>query len=271
MSAIEKDLTVEKTWEMILTTGREYADMRRMRHLLKLLPRNPRCRICNAPFEGLGGTLVKVFLGKQPARVNPLFCNDCEVFARKHPGGAEIELAMLFADIRGSTALAEKLGAREFSNLIDRFFRVSTDVLVHSDGLIEKLIGDEVAALYVPGFAGAQYAQRALQAARQLLEATGHGGSTAPWVPIGVGVHQGRAFVGAVGSNSKEGVVEFTALGDAVNVAARLASLAGPGEILASEKALLQADWPADGHERRLLELKGRNEPIGVRVLHADD
>jgi adenylate cyclase len=269
MPELKKDMTVEQAWEMILTTGGEYTDMGRMRHLLKLLPRNPRCRICNAPFEGLGGALVKLFMGKQPARVNPLICNACEVFASKYPGGAEIELAMLFADIRGSTALAEKLGSREFSKLIDRFFRVSTDVLVHSDGLIEKLIGDEVAALYVSGFAGPLYTQRAVQAARRLLAATGHGSSTGPWVPVGVGVHHGKAFVGAVGT--KDGIVDFTALGDAVNATARLASLAGTGEILVTEEAILKAHLQSDGHERRLLELKGRNASMAVRVLHADD
>lgn len=114
---------------------------------------------------------------------------------------------------------AEKLGSREFSRLIDRFFRVPSDVLVHSDGLIEKLIGDEVAGLYISGFAGPQYTRRAVQAARQLLEATGHGSTAGPWVPVGVGVHHGKAFVGAVGS--KDGIVDFTALGDAVNATAR--------------------------------------------------
>jgi adenylate cyclase len=269
MPELKKDMTVEQAWEMILTSGREYTEMGRMRHLFKLLPRNPRCRMCNAPFEGLGGTLVKVFLGKEPARANPLFCNACEVFASEHPGGAEIELAMLFADIRGSTTLAEKLGSREFSQLIDRFFRVATDVLVHSDGLIEKLIGDEVAALYVSGFAGPLYTQRAVEAARRLLAATGHGSSAGPWVPVGVGVHHGKAFVGAVGS--KDGVVDFTALGDAVNATARLASLAGTGEILVTEEAIQRANLQTDGNERRLLDLKGRKAPMAVRVLHADD
>ena len=267
MAELAKDMTVEQAWEMIMTSGREYTQMGRMRHLLKFLPRNPRCRICNAPFAGLGGALVKLFYGKQPARANPLFCNDCEVFASKYPGGAEIELAMLFADIRGSTALAEKLGSREFSRLIDRFFRVATDVLIHSDGLIEKLIGDEVTGLYVPGFAGPQYTRRAVQAARQLLEATGHGSTAGPWVPVGVGVHHGKAFVGAVGS--KDGIVDFTALGDAVNVTARLASVAGPGEVLVTEEAILKAGLEPDGHERRLLNLKGRNAPIAVRVFSA--
>jgi hypothetical protein len=156
MAELAKDMTVEQAWEMIMTSGREYTQMGRMRHLLKFLPRNPRCRICNAPFAGLGGALVKLFYGKQPARANPLFCNDCEVFASKYPGGAEIELAMVFADIRGSTALAEKLGSREFSRLIDRFFRVATDVLIHSDGPCRRRDNcwrrRDMAAPQAPGF-----------------------------------------------------------------------------------------------------------------------
>jgi adenylate cyclase len=267
MSETKEDARFEKAWEMLLTTGREYMDVGLFRHILKLLPRNPRCRICNAPFEGIGGTLVRVFMGKEPAKANPTFCNNCEVFARQHPGGAEIELAMVFADIRGSTALAERLGDGEFSRLIDRFYRVATDVLVKSDGLIEKLIGDEVAALYTSGFAGEQYTRRAVQAARELLRATGHGGRGDPWIPVGVGVHKGKAFVGAVGS--KGGLSDFTALGDAVNTTARLAGLAGPGEILVTEDALAGANLDPEGLESRLLSLKGRTAPVAVRVLHA--
>jgi hypothetical protein len=56
MAELGKGMTVEQAWEMILTSGREYTQMGGMRRLLKLLPRNPRCRICNAPFEGLGRT-----------------------------------------------------------------------------------------------------------------------------------------------------------------------------------------------------------------------
>jgi class 3 adenylate cyclase len=140
---------------------------------------------------------------------------------------------------------------------------MASDVLIHSDGLIEKLIGDEVAGLYIPGFAGPQYTQRAVQAARHLLEATGHGSSAGPWIPVGVGVYHGKAFVGAVGS--KDSVVDFTALVDAVNATARLACVAGPGEVLVTEEAILKAGLEPDGHERRLLNLRGRNTPIAVR------
>ena len=262
-----QDHSTEEVWYSMLTTG-DYDNMRRMRKIFKYLPKDPRCAHCNAPFEGIGATLVKLFYEIQPSKMNPRMCNDCELFAEKHQGGAEVELAMLFADVRGSTTLAEGASSMEFAQLIDRFYQVATEVLIHSDALIEKLIGDEVTAIFVPGYAGGDYTRRAISAAQKLLKATGHSDPAGPWVPVGVGVHHGRAFVGAVGS--KEGMVEITALGDAVNIAARLASQAGPGEIIASEEAILSAGLDGKELERRHLSLKGRSEPVDVRVMRVD-
>jgi adenylate cyclase len=262
-----KDLSTEEVWHSMLTTG-DYNNMGRMRKIFKYLPKDPRCAHCNAPFEGIGATLVKLFYEIQPSKMNPRMCNDCEIFAEEHQGGAEVELAMLFADVRGSTTIAEGASSVEFAQLIDRFYQVATEVLIHADALIEKLIGDEVTALFVPGYAGGDYTRRSIGAAQELLNATGHKDPAGPWVPVGVGVHHGRAFVGAVGS--KEGVVEITALGDAVNIAARLASQAGPGEIIVSEEAILSGGLDGEEFERRRLSLKGRSEPVDVRIMRVD-
>jgi adenylate cyclase len=121
---------------------------------------------------------------------------------------------------------------------------------------------------YVP-----DHPHRAVHAARNLLQATGHTDPGGPWLPVGAGVHTGIAYVGVVGS--EETVYDLTALGDTVNTTARLASLAGPGEILVSDDtgtALRRipgdaAGLAADPAEHRDLHLKGRTEPIGVRVL----
>jgi adenylate cyclase len=96
-----------------------------------------------------------------------------------------------------------------------------------------------------------------------LLAATGYGDST-PWVPIGAGVHTGLAFVGSVGSDSH---VDLTALGDTVNVAARLASAAGSGEILVTLDAATAAELDVAGLERRDLALKGKSSPTSVLIL----
>ncbi len=94
---------------------------------------------------------------------------------------------------------------------------------------------------------------------------TGHDDPDGPWVPVGAGVHTGNAFFGTVGSN--EGVTDVTALGDAVNASARLASAAATGELLVSEAAISAAQWDVYGLEERDLELKGRSESMKVRVI----
>jgi adenylate cyclase len=130
--------------------------------------------------------------------------------------------------------------------------------VIDSDGVVDKLVGDEVVALYVPAV-GADHARKAVEAAGKLLRAT------ADLVPVGAGVHTGVAYVGAVGSDST--VADFTALGDAVNVTARLASVAGAGEALVSEAAYTAAGSDLGALERRELSLRGRDAPLAVRVV----
>jgi adenylate cyclase len=196
--------------------------------------------------------------------MNPNYCNLCETFVRTHPGGAEVELTMLFADVRGSTTLAEKMTPAAFSRLMNRFYASTNRVLIDSDALIDKLVGDEVIGLYLPVL-DPDHARSAVRAARDLLETTGHRDLHGPWLPVGAGVHTGVAYVGAVGSDRT--VSDFTALGDAVNVAARLSSLASTGEVVISEQAYARADVDLGNLERRQLQLKGRSEPIEVRVV----
>jgi adenylate cyclase len=132
--------------------------------------------------------------------------------------------------------------------------------VIDSDGVVDKLVGDEVVALYVPAV-GADHARKAVQAAGDLMRAT------ADLVPVGAGVHTGVAYVGSVGSGST--VSDFTALGDAVNVTARLASLAGAGEVLISEAAHAASGSHLGDLDRRELVLKGRDASLAVRVLRA--
>jgi adenylate cyclase len=255
-----KPQSVEEEWRAYFTG--QHPTMLRERRIFRAFPKDPRCKLCNAPFAGVGGVLMKV-IGKARSAKNPNYCNMCEVRARKDRGGAEVELTMLFADVRGSTTLAEGMSARDFSRLLNRFYDVANRILIDSDALVDKLVGDEVIGLYLPYLP--EHAAKAVQAARDLLSATGHGNPGGPWLPVGAGVHTGVAYLGVVGS--EETVVDFTALGDAVNITARLASLAGPGEILVSDAASAAANLERAGFEHRELQLKGRTESIGVNVL----
>jgi adenylate cyclase len=184
----------------------------------------------------------------------------------QYPGGAEVELSMLFVDARGSTRLAERMTATEFGLLMDRFYKAATKVLIQTDAFIDKLVGDEVIGLYLPLFTGPNHAGAAFEAARGLLRVTGHGDKGGPWLPIGVGIHTGVAYVGVV-SGAEGTVMDVTALGDNVNTTARLASSAGPGEALISEAAYSAAGLDLGNLEHRQLELKGKSQAVGVHVF----
>ena len=261
---------VEEIWRHYLTTGDMPKDLgapwfmsRRLKPLIKHLPSDPRCRLCDLPFHGLGGLFTRS-IGVTISTLNPHICNMCEEAIQQLNGGAEIETSLIFADIRGSTGIAEKLSPAEFSRLIDRFYTAASKVLFKKNGLLEKLIGDEVAGFFVPGFAGPQHARAAIEAGEEILRVTGHADPGGPWLPVGVGVHTGLAYVGAVGAGG--GVPDITVLGDTVNTASRIASQAGPGELLFSEAAREGAKLPSAGLETRHLSLKGRTDPIDVWV-----
>jgi adenylate cyclase len=198
--------------------------------------------------------------GKQRSVMNPQFCNLCEQASREFPGGAEVEMSILFADIRGSTALSEKMSPTEFSQLINRFYTESTKAIAEEDGLVEKLAGDSVAAFWGAGFAGPNYVGRTVKVAQNLLRRMER-----QKIPVGIGVHSGVAYFGAMGT--AEGLIDISAIGDEVNTAARLASKAGAGEIILSEQALEEAGIDSSGLESRRLELKGISEPVNVRVM----
>lgn len=259
-------------WQAYLTGDHSHLDarVRAVRGLFKRLPSSSRCRVCNAPFQGPAGKVVGLFgFGAGRSSFNPSLCDRCEKIVKRYQVGTEVELTLLFADVRGSTPLAEEIGASAFHHLINRFYAASTGVLVRTNALIEKMIGDEVAGLYVPGIAGPDHARIALDAARDLLEATGHTDPDGPWIKVGAGVHTGTAYVGAVGSS--QSVSDITVLGDVANTTARLASQAGAGEILVTQETCLAAGQNLDHCESRQLKLKGRSQVTPVRVIQVSN
>lgn len=180
----------DEHWHQFLTSGTNDRE-KRARRLFRQLPDSPRCKACSAPFGGIGAPLLKLLLGRYQSAMDPRYCDHCTDFVREYPGGAEIEISMLFADVRGSTALAENRSPAEFSSLINRFYEAATDALLASDALIDRLIGDEVGGIYVPDIAGPEHAQKAVEAALEILQVTGHGDPEGPWIPAGAGVHTG--------------------------------------------------------------------------------
>jgi adenylate cyclase len=252
---------VEQLWHDWFMTDAFKVEKRLFRSF-RSLPHDPRCKFCHAPFDGTGGLIMRTLFGRKQSTLNPRFCNICEEFAKKTPGGAEVEMSMLFVDVRGSTALSEQMSVTEFRNLINRFFVEATKAIAKEDGLLEKLAGDAVAAFWGAGFAGPDYAARTIHSAQNIQQIMGR-----QKIPVGIGVHAGVAYFGAMGA--ADGLVNISAIGDEVNTAARLASKAAAGEILVSERALEQAGINGAELESRRLELKGIREPVTVRVMHA--
>jgi adenylate cyclase len=239
-------------WQSLLVDG--YEPMKKAQRIFRRLPHDPRCKLCQNPFAGFGGKILGL-MGRKPSRKNPNLCQYC--FDHLPSGGIEIDVGVVFADVRGSTTLGEQSTATAFAGRLNEFYKTATDVLVHHDALIDKLIGDEVMALFISGLCGTDYRRNAALAAVDLARAVGD-------LPVGVAANAGIAFVGNVGSGS---VMDFTALGDAVNVGARLQSHAAPGEVVLSSElyALVAADHPGARPER--VEVRGRDEPVDVNVL----
>ena len=235
----------------------------KLRNRHRRIPSPPRCKMCAAPFGPPGGLVLRYFGHARWAK-NPKYCEGCFRTLQANHGGAEVECSLLFADVRGSTTLAERMRPAAFRALMGRFYDEAFASLIDFNAIVDKFVGDEVIGIFIPAYSGRDHARHAVDAARRLLDVTGHGRGDA-WIPIGIGVHSGVAFVGSVGQGPD---TELTAMGDAVNVAARLASAAGPGEILITADAATNAGGVV-GREHRSLQLKGKSSPTDVVVVTA--
>ncbi len=237
---------------------------RTMKRFLRALPSSPRCGYCGAPFSGFGKRVVAP-LGYRPSRKNPNICAICVELAP--PGGMTLEAGVLFADLRGFTALSEHADPAQTSVLLRRFYACAEKTLF-PEALIDKLIGDEVMALYVPplmfphvhaidGEMRAQVAATMLEHARALLTRVGYGSDDGPFVEMGIGLDFGEVFIGNIGDQA---VHDFTAIGDVVNTAARLQGHAAGGEALISARLAVHLDEQLA--EPEALALKGKAEPL---------
>lgn len=249
-------------WDAMLSG--EHPMLRRGRRMLRMLSptAGDRCRLCFAGFDGFSAPAMRL-MGRAPWRRNPHYCEKCEAVLAQERGGTELDIGVLYADVRGSTELASRMRPAEFAALMQRFFRIATTVFLKSDAIVDKMVGDEVIGIYLPGLTGSDYRQRAVAAGLELLRATGHADPGGPWLSIGVGVHAGKTFVGSIGVEG--GNYQFAALGDPMNFGARLVGAAKGGEMIVSETVWKDV---SDGlsAEPRSLQLKGYSEPVEAYV-----
>jgi adenylate cyclase len=199
-------------------------------------------------------------VGKGPSRKNPRWCRMC--FELAPDGGATMTVGVLFADIRGSTAFGETTTPGAIAETMNRFYSDVTKVVVRN-GIVDKLIGDEVMGLYFPPLVpGGRYVDAMVRDAREILRAVGYGTTEGPHFEVGIGLDIGPAFVGLVGSGD---VRDFTALGDVVNTAARLQAAARGGQIVMSAEVASIAG--VDDGAQVELQLKGKAERVPACVV----
>lgn len=248
----------------------EHPGMAAQRRAFRRIPSSPRCKLCAAPFGGVGGVLLRP-MGFARSAGNPALCGKCEIQLRKvGVSGVEIPVSLLFSDVRGSTAMGERMRPTEFHDFLDHFYRLASDAIVRHEGLVDKIVGDEVIGLFFGGISGPNHPGTAIAAAVDLAGRAADTGATPSGpIPAGTAVHTGEAFVGATGPAGT--VDDFTALGDVVNTTARLASAAGAGEVIVSLAAARAAGIETGSLERRTLDIRGRTEPIEVIVLRPAD
>ncbi|MBI1766725.1 MAG: FHA domain-containing protein [Acidobacteria bacterium] len=175
-------------------------------------------------------------------------------------GGTRQQITALFADVRGFTPLTERSTPEVIVTLLNRYFSLASEIIFKHGGTLDKYIGDSLMALFGAPYESEQQATQAVRAAIELQRSmpafnAGLQRDGLPTVAIGIGINTGQAIVGYVGSETR---LDYTAIGDAVNTAARLESQAKPGQIIVSEHTLNVLDKGFTHRPLGTTKLKGK-------------
>jgi adenylate cyclase len=194
---------------------------------------------------------------------NPNLCNRCDTHIEE---GRVVEMTVLFADLSSFTELTQELGPERTHEVVDAFLRMATDVLVKHGAFIDKYVGDAVMALFNVPIRHGDHGRRAVLAATELRSALEDLGRRFD-LPLeaSVGIASGFARVGRLGSADSK---DYTAIGDVVNLAARLQGKAGAGEILISQEIYVKHSGDFSDATPERLALKGFREPVQAYRLH---
>ncbi|MFN0071973.1 MAG: adenylate/guanylate cyclase domain-containing protein [Chloroflexota bacterium] len=177
-------------------------------------------------------------------------------------GGARREITVLFADLRGFTSISERFSPEEVVSILNSYLACTTDIILNHGGTLDKFLGDGVLALFNAPLDQEQHALAAVQVAMEIqsrIRSLAPAGG--PRITCGIGVVTGEAIVGTIGTQE---LMNYTAIGDVVNLASRLQSEARGGEVLLAESTYRHVEEYVEAEELGLVHVKGRSEPVCV-------
>ena len=214
------------------------------------------CAVCGTMLAGSMSVFYRV-LGIGRSSRNPNICTRCSTHVEE---GRIVEISVLFADLSSFTELTHDLGAEKTHEVVDTYLRMASDILVKHGAFIDKYVGDAVMALFNIPVRQDDNTRRAIRAAIEINAALKElGGRFDLPLQVSTGIATGNARVGRLGSDDAK---DYTAIGDVVNLSARLQSKAGAGEILINEECyrLAREDFPEARQEEA--RLKGFRDPV---------
>lgn len=220
------------------------------------------CSVCGTILSGAMSVVYRSVGIKRSSR-NPNICTRCSTHVEE---GRVVEITVLFADLSSFTELTHDLGAERTHEVVHAYLKMASDVLVKHGAFIDKYIGDAVMALFNVPIRHEDHARCAINSALELGSAIQHLGEQFQLpLKVSVGIATGFARVGKLGSDDSK---DYTAIGDAVNLAARLQAKAGSGEILVSAESYMRhaSDFPEAVAEQ--VQLKGFREPVTAYRHH---
>jgi len=181
-------------------------------------------------------------------------------------GGQKRPVVIFFSDIRGFTPLSETMGPDEIARLLTEYFTEMVEIVFEHSGTLDKFMGDAIMALWGAPIAHADDADRAMKCALDQLVSLERLNKKwkeqdRPELGIGIGINFGEVFAGNIGSDRR---LEYTVIGDAVNIASRLCSIAGPNEILISESFYQALKQPPKVEALEPIQVKGKTKKIPV-------
>ena len=215
-------------------------------------------------------------LGLRPSRMNPNLCTLCETSFQtvKRTRQIVVPATILFADVRGYTDSSLRLDHTEIARMLGGFYENCGNAIWERDGIVNKLIGDAILAIFNWPIRRGEHVRLAVDAAldlqvrcRLLKRQIPPERRGAAFAGIGVGIHTGQVSVGDVGESCRD----YTAIGPVVNLASRLQAAAQAGEILVTEEVYAHVRDRFPDTAQRLCQLKGVDQPVRAFVLTGAD